>query len=624
MTDARDAAGHAGPDGSGPDPDPGTGAGPVNVVGHGNADSHGNAVGPDHDVDVVVVGAGFAGLRALHTLRGTGLSVAVLEAGPDIGGVWYFNRYPGARCDVESYDYSYAFSPELEQEWRWSERYATQPEILRYINHVADRFDLRRDIHLNQRMTRAAYDEGTARWSVRTESGRRWQTRFLVMATGQLSVSKRPELPGQEAFRGRVLHTAHWPHEEVDFAGQRVGVIGTGSSGMQLIPVVARQAAHLTVFQRTPNFSIPAANAPISDERDAEVKAHYRQRREAARNSPSGLGFVPNKQSALDVDPERRRTHYEAAWKRLGFGFVLAYHDILLDERANQTAADFIREKIAQAVRDPETREKLTPRGFPFGTKRPSVDSGYFETFNRDNVELVDISEHPVERFTETGLRTAAGHHELDILVFATGFDALTGALLRPEIIGRGGQTLRQKWAAGPVTHLGLGTAGFPNMFIICGPGSPSLLSNVLLSTEEHVDWIAGLLGYLREHGLAEAEATPEAERKWVEHVNARAQETLYPRARSYYNGDEIPGKPRVFMPYSGGVRGYRRILQRVVAGGYDGFMLRPHPDSPHPDSSQPDGFHQDGSQQGHSQQDSFQQGRQPATAGIQTATDQG
>jgi cyclohexanone monooxygenase len=395
------------------------------------------------------------------------------------------------------------------------------------------------------------------------------------MATGQLSVTKDVVLPGQDEFTGRILHTARWPHEAVDFTGQRVGVIGTGSSGMQLIPVVAREAAHLTVFQRTPNFSIPAANALISDEQDAQVKARYQARREAARNSPSGLGFVPNKQSALEVDPVERHAHYEASWKRLGFGFALAYHDILLDEEANDTAAEFIREKIAQAVHDPETREALTPRDFPFGAKRPSVDSGYFETFNRDDVELVDIRSHPIERVTPTGVRTSAGHHDIDVLIFATGFDALTGPLLRPEIVGRDGVSLREKWAAGPMTYLGLGSAGFPNLFVIAGPGSPSLLTNVLLSSELHVDWIAALLSHLREHGLEEVEVAPEAEREWVEHVNARALETLYPRASSYYMGDNVPGKPHVFMPYSGGYRGYRRILEKVVADGYDGFTMR-------------------------------------------------
>ncbi len=531
-------------------------------------------------VDVVVVGAGFAGLRSLHTLREQGFTVAVLEAGDDVGGVWHWNRYPGARCDVESYDYSYSFSEELEQEWRWSERYATQPEILRYVHHVAERFDLRRDVHLGQRMTRAAFDEATGRWDVRTEAGRRWDARHLVMATGQLSTTKAPDLPGQELFAGQVHHTARWPREPVDLSGQRVGIIGTGSSGMQMIPVVAEQAGHLTVFQRTANFSVPAANAPITDEVDAQVKASYRQRREAARNSPTGLSVPVNRQSALEVPDEERRAHYEQAWPRLGFGFALAYYDLLRDQRANDTAAEFIREKIAQVVRDPATRERLTPRDFPFAAKRPSVDSGYFETFNRDDVTLVDVREDPVEALTETGVRLRSGaEHPLDVLVLATGFDALTGSLLRPEIVGRGGVTLRQAWAAGPVTYLGLMVAGFPNLYVIAGPGSPSLLSNVLLSTEQHVDWVAGLLVTARERGSEVVEATGSAQQGWVAHVDERAQETLYPLATSYYNGDEVPGKPRVFMPYVGGVRGYRRTLERVVADGYDGFTLSPAPE---------------------------------------------
>lgn len=527
------------------------------------------------DVDVVVVGAGFAGLRALHTLRGLGLDVVVLESGDDIGGVWQWNRYPGARCDVESYDYSYGFSEELEQEWRWSERYATQPEILRYIQHVADRFDLRRDIRLEREMVSASWDDGAGTWTVLTRSGEQWRSRFLVMATGQLSTTKTPSLPGQEDFEGDVLLTARWPREAVDLSGKRVGVIGTGSSGMQLIPVVAQQAEHLVVFQRTPNFSVPASNGPISDERDAEVKASYAARREASRNSPSGLGAVPiSRTSALEVSDEERRRRYEEFWTSAGFGFALVYYDILRDRRANDTAADFIREKIAAKIDDPQVRETLLPRDFPFAAKRPSVDSGYFETFNEEHVELVDIREEPLEAMTAGGIRTAAGEYPLDVVVFATGFDALTGSLLRPDIRGRDGLTLRDKWADGPVTQLGLGVHGFPNMFIIAGPGSPSLLSNVLLSTEQHVDWIADLLTHLREHGLGVVEATPEAERAWVAHVNERAQETLYPRAASYYMGDEMPGKPRVFMPYSGGVRGYRRILEKVAAEGYSGFEL--------------------------------------------------
>ncbi|WP_018335468.1 flavin-containing monooxygenase [Actinomycetospora chiangmaiensis] len=524
-------------------------------------------------VDMLVVGAGFAGLRTLHTFRERGLEVAVVEANDGLGGVWYVNRYPGARCDVESYDYSLSFSPELEQEWRWSERYATQPEILRYVDHVAERFDLRRDVHLSTRMTRAEYDEAAHRWHVTTDRGD-WSARYLVMATGQLSVTKQPELEGQADFRGRILHTGSWPHEEVDLTGQRVGVIGTGSSGTQLIPVLARQVEHLTVFQRTPNFSIPANNAPLSDERDAEVKATYAERRERARWSPSGLGFKPNKQSAVQASPEERRALYEEQWQTAGFGFLLAFYDLMLDEQANDTAADFIREKIAAKVDDPATAERLMPRGYPFGAKRPPVDSGYFETFNRENVDLVDMRDTPLERITEKGIRTTAAEIELDTIVFATGFDAMTGALLKPEIVGRGGRTLREHWNAGPRTYLGVGVSGFPNFFVIAGPGSPSLLSNVLLSIEAHVDWIAGLIDHAAQQGADEIEASEQAEAQWVEHVNERAAATLYPRAASYYMGAEVPGKPRVFMPYVGGVRGYRRTLEKVVADDYEGFTF--------------------------------------------------
>jgi cation diffusion facilitator CzcD-associated flavoprotein CzcO len=343
---------------------------------------------------------------------------------------------------------------------------------------------------------------------------------------------------------------------------------------MQMTPVVAREAAHLTVFQRTPNFSIPAANALIDDAEDASVKATYADRREAARNSPSGLGFAPGKLSALDATPEERRATYEAAWKRLGFGFVLAYHDLILDQDANDTAADFVREKIGVQVADAETRAKLIPRGFPFGTKRPSVDSDYYPTFNRDNVTLIDVRTDPISRVTPTGIETSQGHHDLDVIVFATGFDAMTGSLLRPEIVGRDGRTLREHWSAGPRTYLGLFVAGFPNLAVIAGPGSPSLLSNVLLSIEQHVDWLAELMVHAGRDG--QVEARPEAEERWVAHVNERADATLYPKAQSYYMGDEIPGKPRVFMPYSGGVRGYRRILEKVVADGYDGLDLQP------------------------------------------------
>ena len=525
------------------------------------------------DVDVVVVGAGFAGLRALHTLRGPGRTVAVLEAADGIGGVWYWNRYPGARCDIESYDYSYSFSPELEQQWRWTQRYATQPEILRYIEHVADRFDLRRDVHLGQQVTRCTWDDQRGRWTVQTAAGSRWRARFLLWAVGNLSATKRPDLPGLASFTGRVLHTAEWPHEPVDVTGLRVGVIGTGSSGMQSIPILARDAAHLTVFQRTANFSVPARHAPITDETDAAVKADYGRRRARILASPSGLGFRPRKESVLDVPADERAAAFEDAWNGAGFGFALTFRDILLDEDANRTAADFIRGKIAGIVEDPQVRELLTPRDHPFGAKRPVVDDGYFATFNRDDVSLADIRRDPIERADPGGLVLASGaRHDLDVLIFATGFDAMTGSLLRPEITGRDGLTLRRKWAAGPVTYLGLGTHGFPNMFVLAGPGSPALLINVLVGIELHVDWLAALLAAMDARGVTVAEVTAGAERQWGELLNQRAQQTLYPRARSYYMGDEIPGKPRGFMLYAGGLRNYRAVLAEVAGDGYRGF----------------------------------------------------
>ena len=527
------------------------------------------------EVDVVVVGAGFAGLRALHTVRSRGMSAVVLEASADIGGVWYHNGYPGARCDVESYDYSYRFSEELEQEWRWSERYAQQPEILSYIRHVADRFALRSHIVFNTRVTNARYDELARRWYVKSANAREWSARFLMLCVGQLSTTKRPDYPGQDKFEGEIYHSGEWPHHAVELTGKRVGIIGTGSSGMQMTPVIAPICKHLSVFQRTPNYSIPAANAPVSDEEDRAVKANYRARREQAANSPSGLGFVPNKKSALDATPEEREAVYEAAWNRLGFGFALTYKDILLSKPANDTAVEFVRRKVGQLVKDPKIRAALMPADFPFGTRRPSVDSGYFQTFNRDNVELVDLRETPIVAFTEHGIRTSAAEHALDIVIFATGFDAFTGSLLKPEIVGRGDVTLTSKWAKGPVTQFGMAVAGFPNLFIVVGPGSPSLLSNVLVSTEEQLDWFADLLAKLSKESLTEFEATLEAEVAWTEQVQARARETLYLTTSSYYNGAEIAGKPQVFMPYSGGVRGYRRLLQQCAADGYAGFRLR-------------------------------------------------
>jgi len=530
------------------------------------------------NVDVVVVGAGFGGLRALHALRQQGKKVQVIEASNDVGGVWYHNGYPGARCDVESYDYSYSFSEELEQEWVWSERYATQPEILRYINHVVERFDLRKHIRFQCALERAEYDTKAALWRVHCSDGTQWSTRFLIMAVGQLSTPKSPSYPGLDKYSGQLIYSAQWPKEPVDYTNKRVAIIGTGSSGMQMTPIIAQKAAHLTVFQRTPNYSVPASNAPISAEEDRRVKANYRQRREQAWNSPTGLGFKPGKQSALEVSPEERAQVYEAAWHRLGFGFALTYFDILLNKKANDTAAEFIRNKIASVIEKPELRAKLVPYDHAFAARRPSVDSGYFQAFNRENVELADLRESPILEFTAEGIRTNAKDHKFDIIIFATGFDAFTGSLLKPEILGRNALSLKEKWAAGPVTQLGIGTSGFPNLFVLVGPGSPSLLSNVMVSIEEQSDWLANMIDHVDRLGVKEVEVTEEAERAWVAHVNARAHETLYLTANSYYNGAEVAGKPRVFMPYSGGVRGYRRLLNKCATNGYEGFELRDKP----------------------------------------------
>jgi cation diffusion facilitator CzcD-associated flavoprotein CzcO len=527
-------------------------------------------------VDAVVVGAGFAGLYMLHRLRGLGLSARVFEAGEGVGGTWYWNRYPGARCDVESMDYSYSFSDELQQEWHWTERYAAQPEIMRYANHVADRFDLRRDIQFATRVTEAVFDEGMARWRVRTDRGDDVAARFCIMATGCLSLPQTPDFAGLETYEGKWYHTGHWPHDGVDFTGQRVGVVGTGSSAIQSIPIIARQAAHLFVFQRTPNFSVPARNAALDPEYERRVKSTYAEFRRQARESRIGFVVDRNEQSALAVSPDEREREYETRWHRGGLGFTAAFMDLLIDERANDTAAEFFRAKIHKIVHDPAVAAALAPRDYPIGTKRMCVDTDYYDTFNRDNVTLIDVRRAPIERVTPEGLRTGDAEYALDSIVFATGFDAMTGALTNIDIRGRGGQALRQKWAAGPRTYLGIAIAGFPNLFAITGPGSPSVLSNMIVSIEQHVDWITDCIAYLREHDCAGIEATVEAEDAWVAHVNEVGNATLYPRAKSWYMGANIPGKPRIFMPYVGGVPAYRQKCDEVAAKGYEGFVTEP------------------------------------------------
>jgi cyclohexanone monooxygenase len=525
-------------------------------------------------LDAVVVGAGFAGLYMLHRLRGLGLTARAYEAGKGVGGTWYWNRYPGARCDVESMDYSYSFSEELQQEWRWTERYAAQPEILRYANHVADRFDLRRDIQFDTRVTAAVFDEAAAHWTIETDRGDRVAARFCIMATGCLSDAQVPDFEGLDTFQGKWYHTGRWPHEGVDFTGRRVGVIGTGSSAIQSIPIIARQAAHLFVFQRTPNYSMPAQNAPLDPEYERQVKADYAAFRRQARESRVGFVVERSGESALAVPAEEREREYEKRWNRGGLGFSAAYTDLLVSKEANDTAAAFFRAKIRAIVRDPAVAEILCPKSYPLGTKRLCVDTGYYATFNRDNVTLVDVSRVPIEAITPKGVRTREAEYAVDDLVFATGFDAMTGALLNIDIRGRGGRRLQEAWAAGPRTYLGIAVAGFPNLFTITGPGSPSVLSNMIVSIEQHVDWIADCLVYLDRQGHATIEPTAEAQEAWVRHVDEVGHMTLYPLAPSWYMGANIPGKPRIFMPYIGGVGVYRQKCDEVAAKGYEGFTL--------------------------------------------------
>ena len=526
-------------------------------------------------LDAVVVGAGFAGLYMLYRLRELGMSARVIEAGDGVGGTWYWNRYPGARCDVESLEYQYGFEDDLPREWKWTERYATQPEILTYLNHVADRFDLRTSIQFETRVTEAIFDEESNRWAVTTDGGDRFSAKHCIMATGCLSAAKVPDFKGLDSFEGQWYHTGHWPHEGVDFTGKRVGVIGTGSSAIQSIPIIAAQAAQLTVFQRTANFSVPAHNGPINAEYQAQMKENYTEVRRRARESAAGiLARTPGEKSALEVAEDERRQEFESRWQQGGFALGGAFIDLGLNLEANETAAEFVRSKIRETVNDPVTAELLCPRDYPFATKRLCVDSGYFETFNRENVSLIDVKNAPIEEITAKGLRTAGQEYEFDCLVFATGFDAMTGALSNIDIRGRDGATLRDKWAHGPRTYLGIQIAGFPNLFTITGPGSPSVLSNMIVSIEQHVDWISDCLTYLREHELQTIEATVAAEDQWVDHVNQVADLTLFPLANSWYLGANIPGKPRVFMPYVGGVGNYAVKCQQVATDGYEGFAL--------------------------------------------------
>src|SRR5580658_2333775 len=524
----------------------------------------------DREVDAVVIGAGFGGMYMLHKLRELGVSVQGFEAGDGVGGTWYWNRYPGARCDVPSLYYSYTWSEELQREWRWTEKYAAQPEILAYANHVADRFDLRPMIAFETRVLAAHFDEAADRWRVTTDRGDALMARFVVMATGCLSTPRKPPIPGVDDFAGPTYHTGAWPHEGVDFTGKRVAVIGTGSSGIQSIPQIAAQAAHVTVFQRTANYSVPANNTPLSDKDIADFWKMYPAYIGMVRGP--GMGFGGNPANALAATPQERRQRFEEFWGVGGAGFLAAWGGVITDLDLNTEAADFVREKIGETVKDQKTAQALKPNDHPIGTKRICVDIDYFETYNRPNVTLVNLKETPIEAIEAHAVRTGEATYEVDALVFATGFDAMTGTLLTIDIKGAGGATLKEAWAEGPKAYLGLAVAGFPNMFLITGPGSPSVLSNMINSIEQHVEWITDCVGYMRRHGISRIAADPDAQEAWVAHVRRVADKTLFPRAASWYMGANIPGKPRVFMPYIG--VGYRQKCDDVAAAGYEGFVL--------------------------------------------------
>ena len=512
---------------------------------------------------------------------------AYSRSGTDVGGTWYWNRYPGARCDIESMEYSYSFSKALQQEWEWTERFAGQPEILRYIEHVADRFDLRRDITFETRVVKANFDESACRWRVETDTGETVEAKALVMATGCLSTANLPEFKGRDSFLGETYHTGRWPRDHVDFGGKRVGIIGTGSSAIQAIPIIAAESEHLTVFQRTPNYSVPARNGPLDPDYIREIKAEYPEFRARNRLMPTGFGskgLGRNDVSALADDPAAREARFAERWEHGGFGFLGAYNDLLFNRDANETAADFVRGQIRDTVKDPEVAARLCPDNV-IGCKRICLDTSYYESYNRPNVELLAAGTHPIESITpagvlvrvlnpETGEPEGSREVSLDCIVFATGFDAMTGAVLSVDISGRGGRTLPDAWSAGPRTYLGLGTAGFPNLFMITGPGSPSVLTNMVVAIEQHVDWVGDCLEYLRREKLATIEATPEAQDAWVDHVNSVADKTLMPTCNSWYLGRNIPGKPQVFMPLIG-FPPYAEKCAEVAANGYDGFELR-------------------------------------------------
>ena len=526
------------------------------------------------DVDVVVVGAGFSGLYLLFRLRKAGFSTRVFERGGDVGGTWYWNRYPGARCDVESLQYSYSFDEQLQQDWHWPEKFSAQPDILAYANHVADRFNLKKDIEFNIEVKASWFDEKLKTWKITTNTGEEINAQYFIMATGCISTTQIPNIKGLSDYVGNTFHTGDWPHEEVDFSGQSIAVIGTGSSGIQSIPVLAKQAKKLTVFQRTPNYSIPSQNEPMTKKYERSWKDVYSERRKEMRYSAHGSLKDLNDVPALSVDEDQRQELYTKRWAIGGTGFLGSFNDLLTNADANYTAAEYVRQQINRVVKDKETAEILCPRSYPIGTKRICIDTGYFETYNRENVKLVDISKKPIQRLVTDGIIVDDQLYAFDSIIFATGFDAMTGSIFNVDIKGRDGLALKEKWNAGPKTYLGLMSASFPNLFMITGPGSPSVKSNMIMSIEQHVDLVIETLLSMRRKGLSVVEPELEAENKWVDHVQEVANKTLFPQANSWYMGANIPGKPRLFMPYIGGVGAYREICEEIVANNYRGFKF--------------------------------------------------
>jgi cation diffusion facilitator CzcD-associated flavoprotein CzcO len=541
------------------------------------ATEHGpSSTAASEQLDVLIVGAGFGGLYALHKLRGIGLKAQVLEAAPSVGGTWWANRYPGARVDIQSLEYSYSFSEPLQQQWQWSERYASQPELLRYANHVADRFELRPDIRLNTRVAAAHFDEAAACWRVRSDDGRSWSARFIVTAIGPLSTPNAPAFEGLHSFAGPVLHSAAWPREPVDFSGRDVAVVGTGSSAVQMIPIIAEQARTLTVFQRTAAYAVPAQNGPLDREHEARIKADYAGFRARNRRMRAGFGseLSPHPLPTMAVTAEERNALFEERWRIGGFSMLGAFVDTLTDMRANDACAEFVRGKIRSIVRDPAVAQRLCPT-HPIGCKRLCVDTGYYDTYNRPNVTLVGISQQPIDSVVPQGLRSGGREYRFDTLVLATGFDAFTGPMTRIDLRGRGGLHIRDKWRGGPLNYLGLTVAGFPNLFNLVGPGSTSAFTSVIVSVEHHVDWIAACIQWLDACGYSTIEASEQAEAEWVRRVNQVAEQTVYPHCNSWYLGANIPGKPRVFMPLAGGFPAYADRCAAVAADGYAGFVTR-------------------------------------------------